>query len=97
MKEPCCVCGKATGTSAHRIRLTEVEKTTIRNLGQQPPDEFVYCRPCMAIISNRESGAQLMKGVLQAKLRAAGVVDAERRAQMYYDFCIKNSTQKPVS
>ena len=99
MADPsCCVCGGlATGKAARHIRLNESEKETIRKTGQTPPDEFVYCRACMAILSNPETGAQLMKGVLQTKLRAAGVADAEKRAQMFYNFCIKHAATKPVS
>jgi hypothetical protein len=91
MKKTCCICGVEVGPATSKvIVLTATERATILKLGQDPPTEYVYCRPCMSILSNRERGAQLQKGVFQARLRASGVAaeEAERRAQKLYEFLV---------
>lgn len=75
MTEPkltCSVCGKpAPSETCKVLRLTPEELAAIRILGE-PPEQFTFCKACWKLVSDRERGAQLFKGLMQARMRAQG-------------------------
>jgi len=65
--------------------LTDEEKATMADSGFDPvPEDLAYCPPCWNILSNREHGAQLIRGISEVTLRKLGVVDAEVRADEFH-------------
>jgi len=95
----CGVCNRpVVGVAARIEKLTDADKAYSRKLGVEPPDEYVYCGPCYRLIhEDKEAGARLIQGTLQANLRAAGVPNADQIAKRYYDALIKKAAPKPVS
>lgn len=94
----CCVCSRAVGMSGARLELTASEKEFVTNTTREPaPDYYLYCKPCLRLLMDRQAGAQLQKGVLQASLRGNGVPNAERIASKYHDFLVSHAAKKPVS
>lgn len=94
----CCVCNRnRPRPDCEVVVLTEQEKEAVQKMGQTPEEEYVYCRPCFRILSNPETGAQLIKGVLQVQLRQSGVANAEQLANRYYDFLIAKAKKKKAS
>jgi hypothetical protein len=88
----CCVCSKKIESSACvTLRLSDSEKESVRQMGQEPQNEYEYCRPCFRLLSNPEQGAQLIRGTFQLALRSEGVPDAESKARKYYDFLIRGA------
>jgi hypothetical protein len=89
----CAVCGAAK-QRAHCtvIVLTEDEKASMEN----PPDEYVYCKPCWKVLSDPVNSTALMKGLTQAKLRSLGVDDdrAESAAAQFVKKLAARSTQR---
>lgn len=81
----------------HHVVLTEAERAWSRQQQGVEETDLWYCRPCYSVLSNKEQGAQLIKGTLQVNLIAAGVPNAERIAQRMYEMLIKRSASKPVS
>lgn len=66
--------------------LTDAEKAAI---GDPAINEVHYCTPCLNLMEkpeNRITGAQLLKGMYEMRLRQTGVsaVNARRMAQRYY-------------
>lgn len=94
----CVVCNRQVPEGQGKtLVLSEQEKVFVRSSGQEPPESYVYCTPCIRLLSDRESGAQLIKGTLQAQLRSSGVPQAESIATSYYQFLIQKAKSKPVS
>ena len=78
---PCGVCGiPHPREKCHIIVLTETERSALLANGQEPKDEYIYCRPCWKTLSNPVSGPAMIKGLVQMRLRLAGVEDSERLA-----------------
>jgi hypothetical protein len=95
MKLKCCVCGRERDEeTCVTIVLTPNEKKHLESAGETSVESLSYCRPCYRTLSDREAGAQLMKGVVQFRLRAAGVPNAEQLAQRFYEFLISKSGKK---
>lgn len=91
MKLTCCVCSRQREEDACvTLRLTEAEKKHLAAAGEPPVEYLSYCRPCYRTLSDREAGAQLMKGVVQIRLREAGIQNAEQLAEKFYNFLIGN-------
>lgn len=69
------------------VHTTDKEREAIRAMGAEPQDTYAYCRPCWGVVSDREKGAQLYRGLVQARFRQAGLSGiAEKQAQKAYDF-----------
>lgn len=93
----CCVCGRDRDP-AQTIVLTPEERAAAQRLTKEPvADSYPYCKPCWAIISDKRQGAELLKGLLQAGLRRAGVPNADSLAGKYREFVLEKGTKKPVS
>lgn len=65
------------------IKLTEEEQQFARQAGETDT-EYAYCPPCWRVLSDKQMGAQFLKGHFQVQLRSQGVLDAEERAQKFY-------------
>ena len=65
----CIICQKPYATG-ETFTLTDAEKKAI---GDSAPDEVNYCSACLKVMQDREAGAQLLKGLYEMHLRAAGV------------------------
>lgn len=79
-----CGTGRPRG-SCHVIAITPEERQQIRQMGQQPMNEYIYCKPCWRILSDPATGPSVIKGLVQARLRQLGVEDAETIAERYYN------------
>lgn len=90
----CCICG-ADRSNCHVIQVTEAEQAAIKQMGQEPQAEYAYCRPCHRLMSNKESAARLIQGIVQTRLQMRGHPRAEEIAKKYYEFFIK--ARGPVS
>lgn len=93
----CCVCNRER-EPAQVIELTEEEKLVLRKAVMEPIlDSYAYCGPCWAVMSDKNQGAQLFKGLMQVNLTRFGVRNAGTVAQRYYQFLIERATKKPTS
>ena len=93
----CAICGRER-TCEHSVKLSVDQKTTLRDMtGKNPPDEFHYCGPCWRIVSDRERGAALMRGLCQTSLASMGRADAEKQSSKLYSFLIEKSKKGQVS
>ena len=92
----CAVCQRPkVRNSCEIIRLTREEKESIRKLGGTPPDEYFYCKPCWRIITDRQKGADLQKGIIQVGLQRIGVSNAEEVADKYRKKLLDITPTKP--
>lgn len=60
----------------------------------KPRTRLVYCRPCYRLLSNQKTATEMMAGMVEAKMRAAGVPDAERIAMRFKTNLIAKSKTK---
>ena len=96
-KLSCGLCGKSRPRGACHIEvLTEQEMEYLRQTGQKPLKEYVYCRPCWKTLSNRISGPSVIKGLFQIRLRQLGLPNAEKAASRFHDWLVEN-IDKPRS
>ena len=78
--------------------MTEEEKKfVLLSSGEEPPDEYTYCKPCYRILQDRLSGAELLKGSFLLNLKAAGVPDPEAAADRYFKLLLKKAAKSPLS
>jgi len=97
MTRICCVCQKRlTLKEGKTFLLTDEEKAAI---GDQAVDEVYYCTPCLNLMEkpeNQKTGAQLLKGMYEMKLRRIGVgrVNARKMAQRFYEKLIESKKPK---
>lgn len=80
MKNECCVCHRKA-ENCEVLILTPEEKKAI---GKEAPEQLFYCKPCYRILTNRELGAQFLRGLAETGLRRAGVMGAEARATKFH-------------
>jgi len=68
----CAICGKE-GEGFQVIKLSAKERGNIPGV----KEEYAFCPPCHAIISDKWHGLNLIMGLYQAELRKLGVVNPE--------------------
>jgi hypothetical protein len=90
----CCICGHDR-SHCHVVKTTEAEREAIQRMGQEPQEEYAYCRPCYRLLSDKEHTAQFMQGIVQTRLQMSGPPRAAEIAKKYYEFFIK--ARGPVS
>lgn len=96
-KAKCCICGHVRDRDEMWIlHPTPEEKAAIARFGQVPVDEYLYCRPCWGILSDKEKGAQLLRGMVQMHMRTSGV-SAEKAAKKMYQFLISKARTTKAS
>jgi hypothetical protein len=79
------------------IDLTEAEKFYVMSMmNQSPPSQYIYCKPCWKLLSNRQQGAQFIAGSVQALVRSAGHPKSAQAGKKMLNFLIAKSG-KPVS
>ena len=82
----CCVCGRQGGDEDFTtILLTEPEKASVRKLGVEPDEKYIYCEPCIRILRNREAGARLMQGVARNHLSSLGHPSPDEASEKVYE------------
>jgi hypothetical protein len=80
----CCVCDRDWPDPKCRvIVLTAAEKKYVQSMGQEPPEQCIYCGPCWRVLSDRTQGAQLIKGAMQLQAQAQGIPNAEKLSQQF--------------
>jgi hypothetical protein len=86
MKSECCVCHRPQDPNhCEVIEPTTEEKRVMETMGLNPvPKKLFYCKPCWGILSDKQAGAQLLRGIGEQGLLRAGVIDAERRATEFH-------------
>ncbi len=94
----CCICGRFRQNLV-TVTLTDEDKAFIvKTAGtKQPPDAYVYCKPCFKILSDRERGAQLMRGTIEIALRSKGNRNATKIADKYYQMLLSRTPAKKPS
>lgn len=82
-----------------RLKLTTDEIAfALINTASEPPEQFVYCKPCFRILQDPLAGAELLKGSFLFNLREAGVPNADELADRYFKMLIKKTAGKgPLS
>lgn len=92
----CCVCDRPRERE-HMwiIQTTPDERAAIKKMGAVAADEYPYCRPCWRVVSDREKGAQLLKGMMQMKMRVQGAPGADDIGAKLYKFLLERSQPKP--
>jgi hypothetical protein len=94
----CGICRRDKNTDDMKhIVLTDEERAFVKRMQGIDETEYWCCKPCYAVLSDKQQGAQLIKGTLQVNLTAAGVRDPEKYAKKVYDMLIDKSAKKPVS
>jgi hypothetical protein len=94
----CVNCGRdRPEADCSTLVLTEDERNVIRSLTGDAPVQLVFCKPCYRVITDREMGARLISGQLEARLRIAGNPKAQQIAETLYKFLIDKSKSKQVS
>lgn len=93
-KVKCALCEQMKDPGACEVlTLTEAEKAAIKNA----PDKYVYCRPCWKVLNDPVNGPSVLKGLVQAHLRAVGVSGdrAEAAAQEFQRKLASRSKRRP--
>ena len=72
---------------------TEEEREHVRQETGIDTDGPWYCKPCFAVLSDRQAGAQFLKGLLQLNLASVGVGNADSIAQKFHDELLKLPTK----
>lgn len=81
----CCVCGRDwPDAQCQTLTLSEEEKEHVRANKGKDFGPFHYCAPCWKVLSDKNLGAQFIKGTLQSRLTLKGVPRAELWGQMLY-------------
>ena len=81
MKVACAVCSRSFDEDDCKcILLTAEEKRVAVAMGYEGPNELHYCKPCWKILTDREQGAQLIRGIAETGLRRMGLSQAEQMA-----------------
>jgi hypothetical protein len=97
VNETCQLCGREwPRDKCHIIEPTAEEVAQIEEQGQEALEEYIHCEPCWKVLSNPASGPAVLRGLFEQGLRAAGVQDAEERADKYHGELVKRAT-KPRS
>ena len=80
----CGICGKAKARSGCKIiKPTLQEQKELNRVGDDRK-EFIYCKPCWRILSDPLTGPSLGKGIIETRLRQAGVPNAEQVAKSFH-------------
>lgn len=90
----CIVCKRVRPRGqCHVIELTAKERTAVQDMGHDPLDEYVYCRPCWKNISNPISGPAFMRSLFEILLNRGGVENAEAIAKQFHGWLLKNAKE----
>ena len=73
------------------LYLTDEEVATI---GPETQREVPYCSECLKAMRNLQQGANILAGVFERKLRAAGVPGADQVAEKFKERLVAAATRK---
>ena len=91
MSRSCCVCERSLDEKdGVTYALTAEEKA----LMSEAPDEVHYCVSCHHVMQDRQAGADLLKGMLEMRLRLLGVGNAKKLADTFRENLLKNAAKK---
>jgi hypothetical protein len=73
-KLACVICKREREESAMQVFTpTEGERASMKELGEDAPlDRYAYCKGCIQILKNPNTGLAFMKGVLKHHAKSAG-------------------------
>jgi hypothetical protein len=86
----CCVCNHAF-VNGKTFTLTAEERASI---GPQAPEQVDYCSACLNVFEDRDSGAQLLKGLYEMQLRQHGVPNARERSEKFHAKLLQATLKK---
>lgn len=88
----CCVCSRPReDAEMKQIVLTASEREYVKAKTGEDATDYWYCIPCFRVLSDREQGAQLIKGSLQVSLTARGHPRAGEISQKVYEDLLEKS------
>lgn len=96
----CCVCDRKNllDSELKTIVLSDLERQfAVANSGKEAPLKYTYCKPCLRLLQNPVTGAQMLRGSLEANLRDQGIPEPEKLADKYFKALIKRTPAKPPS
>lgn len=88
--DECCMCGQPF-VIGESFRLTDEEMETI---GPHAEREVHYCSGCLKSSRHLELGANILSGIFERKLRAAGVAGADEIAERFKKSLLEAATRK---
>ena len=98
MKIKCAICNRERDRKSCRIFVpTPQEKNTLKKMGENPQAEYGYCRPCVRLMQDPRTAADVMKGVMQMYARAFGAVNPDEVAERFKNRLLSKTPMKPVS
>jgi len=86
----CCMCGEIF-FFGEVLYLTDAE---LASIGPDTEREVPYCSDCLKAMRNVHQGANILGGVFERKLRAAGVPGAEDVADNFKQRLVQAATRK---
>jgi len=86
----CCICTRTSATGK-TFTLTPEE---LEAAGPEAPKEVHYCKHCLRVMQDRESGAQLLKGLYEMQLLARGVPNAKALSESFHAKLLQSTTRK---
>lgn len=90
----CVVCGRMRPRGqCEVIKPTLKERDAIRETGQEPAPEYVYCRPCWRNITDPVTGPAFMKSLFEVLLTRAGVQGSEKMAIAFHAWLAKRAKE----
>ena len=94
----CGICGRTWPEDKCKVITLSAEERAyvLSTTHEEAPEQYIYCKPCWKVATDRTQGLQLMSGIIQATMRNAGNPNAEKAAQKFHDFLISKAG-KPVS
>lgn len=89
-RERCCMCEEPF-FMGETYQLTDEEMATI---GPGAERQIHYCSGCLKATRNLQQGANILSGIFERKLIAAGVPGAEGRAAKFKQNLLQAATRK---
>lgn len=85
MKVACHICSREREqTDSVMFTTTPEEKAYHKKMtGQTLSDRIGYCKPCYRLMENPVTAVQMMRGVVEVQLRAAGSPNASQVAERF--------------
>lgn len=85
MKVQCAVCSRHLEKKrCHEIRLTPEELKAAKAMDPDAVSLLYYCKPCWSVLTDKEQGASLIRGIMETGLRNMGVIQAEEIATKFH-------------
>ena len=94
MEGKCCICSQTRECVV--LTLTDEERAAASKVGTNLGETLAYCKACYKIATDPFVGAQLIKGLLEMRLRASGNPRAEEAGKKLHEFLIRKA-KRPVS